>query len=247
MQAYGPHAGQVGDPVGPGARRVDHHGCLEVLARRAGHDEGPWAAPGGAALDGGDLMAQTDLRAARAGAAQEALVQGLDVGVHGAVLEHPAADILRPKRRDHLQHSLATERGDRPVRLGRDLRQGVGLVGPAEVEAAARRQQPIGGEAVRRTLEEAATGPRQPADDRIAVGLRVERRRAPGGVVAVRLLALEQQHPRAVRQFVGSPGAGDPGPDDEEIEGRHERLRGGGRTGEGRPIAQLAGAPPPKT
>ncbi len=96
-----------------------------------------------------------------------------------------------------------------------------GLVLAAGDHRAARRQQRMLGKALRRLAVEAARGDGDGADLGRAVGLRMQRRRPPGGVIGRHVLTFEDDGTAMRRQVVGDGDTGNAGADDGEIEIGH--------------------------
>ncbi|MCY1432879.1 hypothetical protein D9M71_488880 [compost metagenome] len=224
LQAQGANAGERGELVAPGAGGVDQHRRLEIAL--AGDDQPLLAL----ALDASHFAAELHLPAVATDAAQVSLVQGVGVDVGGAGIEHGALDLVAAQYRHQragfvgAEHPHVGDVFEGAVELALQL---FGVAAEVHHHLAARREQRMFAEAFRRCVEEGAAGGGQGAYLGRAVGHGIERGRAPGGVVAGVLLALQYQHPPVARQPVTGGGAGDPGTDDDEVGLIHGKASGG--------------------
>ncbi|MNO90218.1 hypothetical protein D3C76_817240 [compost metagenome] len=192
LQAQRRDAGQRGDPVAPGARRVDQHRCAEALAGAAHFPESVHT------LDGERLAVQVDAPAVVADAAQVALQQGVGVDVGGGRVVHSAVYLLPAQRREHRAGLVDTQQtGFRDIRPGAfELAlQFLGIALEVHDDLSARAEQWMLGEALRRCIEEGAAGTGQRAYLRRAVGRGVQRGGAAAGVVAGMRLAFQHRYP----------------------------------------------------
>lgn len=212
LQAHGPHAAQFGGVVGPGAGGVHQHARPQRLA--AGQRQGP-----GAVLErgGNEFGVVAQHRALARHAAQEALVQGMHVDIAGVRLLDSAAQLVRPQAGHARQRLFGVDQRD----VGRlaaefvvDLSQQILLVGRGDVQHAARAQQGMLAETLRRMFVEIAAGAGQRLDLGGAVGLHEHGGRAAGGVVAGLGFALQHHDGGGRAQAVGHGCAGDAGADD---------------------------------
>ncbi|MCY1450409.1 hypothetical protein D9M71_672120 [compost metagenome] len=113
LQAQRGDAGQCGDPVAPGARRVDQHRRAEALVGAAHFPESVHP------FDGQHLAIQVDAPAVVADAAQVALQQGVGIDVGGGWVVHRAVDLLPAQRREHRAGLVDIQQaGFRDVRPG---------------------------------------------------------------------------------------------------------------------------------
>ncbi len=221
LQAQRADAGQPGDGVAPGARCVDQH-------RRAVAAGGAADFPG--AVDPADLqrfVVAQDLPLVAADAAQVALVQGvgIDVGAGGVVggaedlvatqHRHDRAGLFRVQQA-HLRH----QRLAAFVLTAEFFR----IVAEVDHHFRTRAEQRMLAEAGRRVVEEGPAGGGERAHLGCAVGHRVVRGGAAGGVVAGLRLALQHHDPAVGRQPVAGGCAGDAGTDDEVIRFDHAAL-----------------------
>ena len=154
-------------------------------------------------------------------------MDGGHVHVVGLGLEHrTAAGRLGPEQRLAVQDLVGIQPAHarhQAGELGGGLPQAVLLLGAADDDGTAWRQQGVLGEAGRRTAVEAARGHGDGADFCAAVGLRMQRRRAAGRVIGGHVLPLEDHHARVRREMIGDGDAGDAGADNGEIEILHGR------------------------
>ena len=154
-------------------------------------------------------------------------MDGGHVHVVGLGLEHrAAARRFGPEEGVTAQHLFRLQPADRGHELriigGGSLYRGF-LSGMSCDQGAAGRQQRMIGEARRRIAVEAARGHRDGANLGTAIGLGVQRRRAPRRVIGGHVLALEDDHFRMGREVIGDGDAGNAGADNGKIEILHGR------------------------
>ena len=147
------------------------------------------------------------------------------VGLDDAVamgLERELRGVRRPlERADRAVGDPARRVEERDAGLGVGGVQQIELIGPRQIHHAARREQRMVGEALRRLAVEATRGHGDGPDFRAPVGFRMQRRGAAGRVIGRDMLALENDHFRMGREMKGGGNPGDAGADDGEIEILH--------------------------
>ncbi|MNN23306.1 hypothetical protein D3C81_1366990 [compost metagenome] len=168
----------------------------------------------------GQLRVAAQLPAGGAIATQKALVQRMDVQVHGARLQHRASQHLGAQARHQRQRRVAIEQADLGA-VGQVLRVGLLeqllLFKAGHVKAAARLKQWVFAEALWRRFIKCPAGAGQCLDLRRAVGLHEHGCRTPRRVVARLRLAFEQQHLLLASQAIAQGGTGDPGANDQGV------------------------------
>jgi len=155
---------------------------------------------------------------------EEAGVDRRDVHVLGLFEDRAARAGLRSEDGLAAQHLGTIEPAHRRHQLGifgRGLLHGRLLPGAADDQRAARRQERMVGEPVRRLAVETAARYRDGADLGTAIGFRVKRRRPAGCVIGRDMLAFQHDHLGARREMVGGGHSGDAGADHSEIEFLH--------------------------
>ena len=161
-----------------------------------------------------------DERAACARAAQVALVQCRDVDVADIRLDQRRGDMLLAQHR----HDGACLRGVEPAGAWREcaddgelLLERRDLVGARDTHGAARAEQRVLAEAVRRLFEERAAAPVQTSHHGIAIALEEQCRGTPGRVIAGCRFTFQHDHAAMRGQLAGRRRTGDAGTDDKEI------------------------------
>ena len=215
LQANRRHAGQCCDHVGPGTGGIHHGAGGDGLA--TGQPHAPAVIQ---ALQPRHLGIAADGAAALAQAAQIALVQRVHVDVGGAGLAHAGGHGLGAQAGQLGQQLIARQAAHAGVErqdLGIGRVQQIELIRPRKIDHAARREDGRAAELGRRRIVEGAAGARQRPDVGRAIGGRVQRGRAPRGVVAGLGFALQQQHAALPGQFPAHGGAGNARADDDEV------------------------------
>jgi len=178
-----------------------------------------------------DLGAGLQGTAASAQLAQIALVQGMDIDVHGHRIEQCPMDQFASQAGQHRDGLVPVKQSQSGTASGQFclLRmQLVLLTGLRQVQCATRREQRDVGESLGRMQVELPAGASQRAHPRRSVTLHEHRRGPAGRVVTGLRLAFEQHHLALRRQLRGDRRARDARANDGNIENgvlSHVRYR----------------------
>jgi hypothetical protein len=136
---------------------------------------------------------------------------------HRVGLEQAAIDIAGLDQRHQRAHLGGIAAADRRPGLPLCRIERLALVGPADVQHAARGEQRVLGEIRGRISQKVATGAGERAHRRRAIRLREHRRGAPGAVVARLRLSLQKDDRTPRGQLEGDRAAGDAGSRDQHV------------------------------
>jgi hypothetical protein len=214
LQSDRPDAGKLRYHIGPGTRGVEHNGRFPCGVARAHLPTAAFAlqsADGGVAHDSASRMPES---------AQVTLVNRVHIHVGRVGLEKCALDSFAAQHRNQ----RAGRCGIEPLCPRRQGPQDVPVLGQQRLlpvrshhQGAARSEQRVFSESLRRILQEGAAGAGERAHLGRAITFHEQRRGAPGGVIARLGLAFEQ-HDAAMRgQPIADRRSGDAATDDEEV------------------------------
>ena len=207
--------------IGPGAGGVDHHRGAEIAGRRGGDPLAVVARQRVHRRPAGQLAALPRR------AAQKPAMQKVHIHVHRRRLEQAAGDHRARQIGRPVEQRVAVQTfGHRAQGVGVAfglVEDRFGLGGRRQQGAARGQHRPVD-ETLGWMAEEITARRGDRADHPIAIGLGVQRRRAAGGVVAGRVLHLEDLNLAVAGQVEGGGGAGDAAADHQEIAVMGHRL-----------------------
>ncbi len=214
FEAHRRHAREPGDLVAPGAGGIDHDGGRQRAGR--GVDE-PATLVEPQAPDG---MIEAHLGAVGARLTQETLVQRIDLDVGRTGVDNGAPEVAGQEHWEALPGLAAGEFERRGGNVGAGAERGQRrrLIGACEVERVARHDERHFREPRGRIEKERPAGPRERADDCVAIKRGIKRGGAAGGVHAGMLLGLEHGNPAVAREGRGDRRACHASADDDEVE-----------------------------